>query len=50
MSQQRRNHSPDFKAKVPLAAIKGEQTLSEIASRYTINANLVVKWKKQLLE
>ena len=50
MSQKRRNHSPDFKAKVALAAIKGDQTLSEIASRYTINANLVVKWKKQLLE
>jgi transposase-like protein len=50
MSQKRRNHSPDFKAKVALAAIKGDQTLSEIASRYAINANLVVKWKKQLLE
>lgn len=50
MSQKRRNHSADFKAKVALAAIKGDQTLSEIASRYAINANLVVKWKKQLLE
>jgi transposase len=50
MSQKRRNHSPDFKAKVALAAIKGDQTLSEIASRFAINANLVVKWKKQLLE
>jgi transposase-like protein len=50
MSQKRRNHSPDFKAKVALVAIKGDQTLSEIASRFAINANLVVKWKKQLLE
>ena len=50
MSQKRRNHSPDFKAKVALAAIKGDQTLSEIASRFAINANLIVKWKKQLLE
>jgi transposase len=50
MSQKRRNHSPDFKAKVALASIKGNQTLSEIASRYAINANLVLKWKKQLLE
>jgi transposase len=50
MSQKRRNHSPDFKAKVALAGIKSDQTLSEIATRYAINANLVVKWKKQLLE
>jgi transposase len=49
MSQKPRNHSPDFKAKVALATIKGSQILSEIASRYAINANLVVKWKKQLL-
>jgi transposase len=50
MSHKRRNHPPDFKAKVALAAIKSHQTLSEIASRFAINANLVVKWKKQLLE
>jgi len=50
MSRKRRNHSPDFKAKVALAAIKGDETLSEIARRFDINANLVVKWKKQLLE
>jgi transposase-like protein len=41
---------PDFKAKVALAAIKGDETLSELAHRFGINANLVVKWKKQLLE
>jgi transposase len=50
MSRKRRNHSPDFKAKVALAAIKGEETLSELAKRYQINANLIVKWKKLLLE
>lgn len=50
MSRKRRNHSPDFKAKVALAAIKGEETLSELAQRFSINANLIVKWKKQLLE
>lgn len=50
MSRKRRNHSPEFKAKVALAAIKGDMTLNELARRYEINANLVVKWKKQLLE
>lgn len=50
MSRKRRNHSPDFKAKVALAAIKGDETLSELAQRFGINANLIVKWKKQLLE
>ena len=50
MSRKRRNHSPDFKSKVALAAVKGDETLSQLASRYNINANLIVKWKKQLLE
>ena len=50
MSRKRRNHSPDFKAKVALAAIKGDETLSELARRYGINAKLIVKWKKLLLE
>ncbi len=50
MSQKRRNHSPDFKAKVALSAIKGDETLSELSRRYNINANLMVKWKKLLLE
>lgn len=50
MSKKRRTHSPDFKAKVALAAIKGDETLSELARRYRINANMIVKWKKLLLE
>jgi transposase-like protein len=50
MSRKRRNHSPDFKAKVALAAVKGDETLSELARRYQINANLIVKWKKRLLD
>jgi transposase-like protein len=50
MSRKRRNHSPDFKARVALAAIKGDETLSELSRRFEINSNLVVKWKKQLLE
>mgnify|MGYP001248953702 CR=1 FL=1 len=50
MSRKHRTHSPDFKAKVVLAAIKGDETLSELARRYQVNANLVIKWKKLLLE
>lgn len=50
MSRKRRNHSPDFKAKVALAAVKGDETLNELSKRFGINANLIVKWKKQLLE
>jgi len=49
MSRKRRTHSPEFKSKVALAAIKGDETLSELARRYQINANLIVKWKKLLL-
>ncbi len=50
MSRKRRNHSPEFKSKVALAALKGDQTLSELSQRYGINSKLIVKWKKQLLE
>jgi transposase-like protein len=49
MSRKRRTHSPAFKAKVALAAIKSDETLSQLADRFGINANLIVKWKKQLL-
>ena len=43
----RRNHSPAFKAKV---ALKGEQTLVELAQRYQVHPNQITEWKKQLLE
>ena len=50
MSRKRRSHSPEFKSKVAIAAIKGDETLSQLASRFNINANLIVKWKKLLLD
>lgn len=43
MSQKRRNHSPEFKATVTLAAIKGDETLNQLSQRFGINANLIVK-------
>jgi transposase-like protein len=46
----RRTHSPAFKAKVALAAVKGEKTLSELASQYDVHPNQITDWKKQLLD
>ena len=45
----RRNHSPAFKAKVALDALKGDQTIVELAERYQVHPNQIVSWKKQLL-
>lgn len=46
----RKVHSPEFKAKVALEAIRGEQTLSELAGRFGVNVNQISKWKKEALE
>lgn len=50
MSKKRRNHSATFKSKVALAALKGDETLSELSRRYNVGSPLIVNWKKQLLE
>ena len=46
----RRNHSPAFKAKVALAAIKGEKTLAELAQQFDVHPNQITQWRTQLLE
>src|SRR5215472_505472 len=46
----RRNHSPTFKAKVALAAIKGEKTLADLAQLHDVHATQIAAWKTQLLE
>nr|WP_278423197.1 IS3 family transposase [Brucella anthropi] len=46
----RRNHSPAFKAKVAVAAIRGEQTLMELSQQFDVHANQIKQWKDQLLE
>jgi transposase len=46
----RRNHSPVFKAKVALAAVKGEKTLAELAQLYDVHPNQITTWRTQLLE
>ena len=46
----RRTHFPAFKAKVALAAIKGEKTLAELAQQYDVHPNQITAWKGQLVE
>jgi transposase len=46
----RRNHTAAFKAKVALAAVKGEKTLLELAQQFDVHANQITQWKSQLLE
>lgn len=49
MKTHRRKHSPAFKAKVALAALKGDKTIAELASLYQVHPNQIHNWKKQLL-
>ena len=46
----RRTHSPAFKAKVALAAVKGEKTLAELAQQHDVHPNQITAWKNQLLD
>lgn len=46
----RRNFSPDFKAKVALAAIRGDGTIAELASRYKVHPNMIGKWKREAMD
>lgn len=50
MRRPRRNHSPEFKAKVAVAAIKGERTLAELSEQFDVHPNQITTWKAQLLE
>jgi transposase-like protein len=46
----RRNRTPTFKAKVALAAIKGEKTLAELAQQFDVHPNQITQWRSQLLD
>ena len=48
--RQRRNHSTAFKAKVALAALKGDKTIVEFAEQFAVHPNQITDWKRQLQE
>ncbi len=50
MSTKRRQYSPEFKAKVALAAIRNEQTIAELVKRFGIHATMISNWKRALLK
>jgi len=46
----RRKFSNEFKAKVALAAIKGDRSMAELSSEYGVHGNMINRWKKEVLE
>jgi transposase-like protein len=49
MAIKRKRHSAEFKAKIAILAIKGEQSINDLASQYQIHPVQITQWKKQLL-
>ena len=50
MSTERRIHSPQFKAKVALAALRNEETTAELSKRFGVHPTMINNWKKALLD
>ena len=50
MRRKRRNHSTAFKAKVAVAALKGDRTRAELAEDFDVHPNQIMDWRKQLLQ
>lgn len=50
MSKTRRTHSPALKAKVALAAVRSDKTVSELAAQFQVHPNQIQTWKRQLLK
>ena len=48
--KKRRNHDAGFKARVALEAVKGERTVSELATAYEVHPTMIHQWKKALLD
>ena len=50
MSKKRKQYSPSFKAKLALAALKGDQTTAELSARFQVHPTMVSAWKRELLD
>jgi len=50
MGKKRKVHSPEFKAKVALSALKNEETAAQLASRFGVHPTMISTWKRQLLD
>ena len=50
MSNKRKKYSPQFKAKVALAALRNEQTISELSQQFGVHPNMISTWKKALVD
>jgi transposase len=46
----RKRYSAEFKAKVALEAIRGEQTINDLATRYELHPNMITNWKRQAID
>ena len=50
MTKTRRRHNAEFKFQVAMDAAKGQQTISELATKYEVHPNQISAWKRELLE
>lgn len=50
MSTQRKHHSPEFKAKVAMEAIKESETLNQLSVKFDVHPNQIARWKKEAIE
>jgi putative transposase len=49
MRPRRKTYTGDYKAKIVVEAIKGQQTINQLASKYSVHPNMITEWKKQAL-